>query len=245
MAFLLIPPLVRADRGKVGLEEYERSVYQQTGFNKQSFDDISLDDTINGLMIRTVGCFTNVCPKEESEGAIHQAGKMIAALYIPPASGIVYLADIIENFTLTKPVYARNQGLGFQALQPLLPLWKASRNLAYLLFTLVFVALGFAVMFRVKISPQATMTIQAAVPRILIALILVTFSYAIVGFIIDLTYILFFVIVGAFEQFKGIEPHEATRIRSDFLTAGFFDTIKFVFGKGIGAVGDIIRSVGP
>jgi len=44
-------------------------------------------------------------------------------------------------------------------------------------------------MFKVKISPQAVISIQSALPKIIITLILVTFSYAIAGFLIDIMYV--------------------------------------------------------
>src|SRR3989344_5952171 len=45
------------------------------------------------------------------------------------------------------------------------------------------------IMFRRKISSQAVATVQDSLPRIIIALILVTFSYAIAGLMLDLMYV--------------------------------------------------------
>jgi len=44
-------------------------------------------------------------------------------------------------------------------------------------------------MFRVKISPQTIITVQSALPKIIIALILISFSYAIAGLAIDIMYV--------------------------------------------------------
>lgn len=52
-------------------------------------------------------------------------------------------------------------------------------------------------MFRVKISPQTVITIQNLLPKIIFALILITFSYAIAGFLMDLMYVAFAVIYRA------------------------------------------------
>ncbi|HRS23251.1 MAG TPA: hypothetical protein P5562_03795, partial [Candidatus Woesebacteria bacterium] len=49
--------------------------------------------------------------------------------------------------------------------------------------------IGFAIMFRAKINPQTVVTIQSAIPKAVVALILVTFSYAIAGLMIDLMYV--------------------------------------------------------
>jgi hypothetical protein len=49
--------------------------------------------------------------------------------------------------------------------------------------------MGLLIMLRIKISPQAVITVQNAIPRIITTLILVTFSYAIAGLLIDLMYL--------------------------------------------------------
>jgi hypothetical protein len=56
-------------------------------------------------------------------------------------------------------------------------------------FVLVFIIIGFMIMFRARISPQAVATVQDSIPRIVVALVLVTFSYAIAGFMIDLMFV--------------------------------------------------------
>ncbi|MDD3679248.1 MAG: hypothetical protein PHX72_00075 [Candidatus Shapirobacteria bacterium] len=121
-------------------------------------------------------------------GAIQATGNLIAALYShPPASSIEYFADLGRSLDIIKPTYA--QGIGFNGLRPILSLWKNFRNIAYFFFILVFIILGFAIMFRLKINPQMVVTIQAAIPKVITALILVTFSYAIAGLLIDLMYL--------------------------------------------------------
>lgn len=120
-------------------------------------------------------------------GLIGFTNKSIAALYMPPFSGIEYLASIKDNF-LGKPAYA--QGIGFKGLQPIQSIWKGFRNTTYVIFSLVFIIMGVMIMLRVKISQQAVATIQNTIPKIITSLILVTFSYAIVGLLIDLSYVI-------------------------------------------------------
>lgn len=117
-------------------------------------------------------------------GALGTTTNLIASLYSPPASGIEYLADLWHGKFLGKPAYA--QGIGFKGLQPILPLWRGFRNAVYLLSSIVFVIIGIMIILRVKISPQAVVTIQNAIPQLITTLILVTFSYAIAGLLIDL-----------------------------------------------------------
>jgi len=138
-------------------------------------------------------------------GAIGTTTNLIAALYTPPASGIEYLAQVKDNF-LGKPAYA--QGAGFSGLQPLLPLWKGFRNIIYSLSAIIFVILGILVMFRVKTGPQTVITIQTAIPKIITTLILVTFSYAIAGLLIDLMQLLQSLFLSLLFQSQGKDLNE-------------------------------------
>ena len=64
--------------------------------------------------------------------------------------------------------------------------WKQMRNLAYLFFVLILIAMGFMVMLRYQVSPRVTVTVTSALPRIALGLILITFSYPIVSVAVDL-----------------------------------------------------------
>ena len=68
--------------------------------------------------------------------------------------------------------------------------------------------MGFAIMFRVKINAQTVISIQTLLPKIIALLLLITFSYAIVGLMIDLMYLVFYIIINSFTFFdiirKGI-----------------------------------------
>lgn len=127
-------------------------------------------------------------------GATSFLAGLVGNLYTnPPASSIEYLADLGSTLGLVKPAYA--QGIGFNAFSPLLPLWKTFRNITYLGFIIVFVIVGFMVMFRKKIDPRTVVTIQEALPTIVLTLIVVTFSYALIGLLIDMVQFLNYLIV--------------------------------------------------
>lgn len=120
----------------------------------------------------------------------------IAMIYdAQPASTYLAFRDFGESLGfLPKQAYAQaDTGIGFSGLRPLLPIWKAFRNLAYLFLSLIMIAIGFMIMFRKKIDAQTVVTVQNAIPNIVIALLLITFSYAIVGVLIDIMYIIMFV----------------------------------------------------
>lgn len=135
-------------------------------------------------------------------GILGQLGKTIGFAYqSPPVSLGSYLADArrnIEKRSLVKPAYAQGAGYGFNNLLPILPIWKAFRNVAYFVFILVFVLYGFMIMFRMKINPQNTASFQAAIPKIVVTLLIITFAYAIAGFLIDLMYVIFNLILSVF-----------------------------------------------
>lgn len=103
----------------------------------------------------------------------------------PTVSSKEYLADLGRNLGITPVSKAYAQGIGFNAFLPALDLWKVFRNVAYLAFIAIFIVVGLMVMFRQKIDPRTVVTIQEALPKIIVSLVLITFSYAIAGFIVD------------------------------------------------------------
>lgn len=161
-------------------------------WNANMFDTtaINICDALTGQCPTTTNITENI-----SQNGIYIPGGMlgttnnlIAQTYTPPASGVQYLAQLKDNLLGVKPAYA--QGVGFVGLEPLLPIWRGFRNVVYLLSTVFFVVLGIMVMFRLKINPQTVLTVQNAVPQVITTLLLVTFSYAIAGLLIDLTYLI-------------------------------------------------------
>lgn len=111
-----------------------------------------------------------------------------------PFSGISYVKEKVHKFSLVPEAQAQTPGFGFKALEPVQDMWRASRDVSFGLFVLVTIVFAFMIMFRVKISPQVVISVQSAIPKIFIALILTTFSYAIAGFLVDLMY----VVIGIF-----------------------------------------------
>lgn len=114
-------------------------------------------------------------------------------------SGVGYVRDVANKLKPISSVKAADNSFGYNKLAVVANLWSISRNAAYFFFVLVIIITSFMVMFKVKISPQAVVTLQQAIPKIVITIILVTFSYAIAGFLVDLVY----VVIGIFAQFFG------------------------------------------
>jgi hypothetical protein len=122
----------------------------------------------------------------------------MADMYTPQATIGRYVADLMNSagLNIAQPAYA--QGLGFASLDPILDTWKVFRNVAYLFYVILFLVIGFMIMFRQKISSQAVVTAQQALPNIIVSLIAVTFSYAIAGLLIDMMYVIMYLILGLF-----------------------------------------------
>lgn len=145
---------------------------------------------VAGLGICDSSCNNPLCPKSLSfqNSALTGLSNVAIAMYqVPPAETSMYLADVGQTLGFAPKAHA--QGVGFSGLAPLLNLWKAFRNIAYALLAAIMIVVGFMVMFRKKIDPKTVVTVQNAIPRIVVALLLVTFSYAIVGVMIDLMYL--------------------------------------------------------
>lgn len=129
----------------------------------------------------------------------------------PPASSIDYVAYELNNLKVPgspQTAYAAgSSGYGFKSLNFILPFWTVARNLAYIVFAIVFIVVGMMIMFRIKIDPKTAASIQNALPKMIFALILVTFSYAIAGFLIDIMYVLMALVFSIFAHlpnYKGV-----------------------------------------
>lgn len=118
-----------------------------------------------------------------------------------PVSGVFYIKNRLSELNIIPEVQAQESGFGLTALgDPVLKLWRASRNIAYTFFVIIIVVLAFMIMFRVKINPQTVISLQSALPKIALALIFVTFSYAIAGLMVDFVYVIIGLISTIFIQ---------------------------------------------
>jgi len=143
-----------------------------------------------------------------------------------------YIAYLSNNFGFVHKTYAAGgtASTGYQSLSPLLGIWVVMRNIAYLLIVLIFIFIGFAVMLRVKIDPRTVMTIENQIPKIIIGLILITFSFAIAGLLIDLMYILMYVFYNIYASIPNINKELLTP--QIIQNSSTFDVINYMFPPG-------------
>lgn len=223
-------------------EDYVNSTDRVTEFFEGSECEIANIDCftknyqssqILGYTALTTGRSSTGTTTTTADGAIQGVSKVIAWTFQPQASGAYYVADALQNMGVVSPTYA--QGFGYYSLSPYLKLWRVFRNIAYIFFTVVIIVIGFMILLRQKAGGQAAVTAQQALPRIIVALILVTFSYAIAGFCIDLMYWLMY----AFSSFLNFSTGSVTTANQ--LVNGNFGNVLQIVMLGNGA--SILESV--
>lgn len=159
-------------------------------------------------------------------GAIGAVTTMISGLYVVPIRVGDYVAYLSNNFGVAKQTYA--QGTGFYALAPMLSLWTALRNVSYLLFVIIFLVVGFAIMLRLNIDARTVMTIQNQIPKLIIGILLITFSYAIAGLLVDTMWVANYVVVDSIAPYTGPGFGAATTLTQTTQIAPNF--VNYIFG---------------
>lgn len=173
-------------------------------------------------------------------GALGAATSLIGALYMnPPVRTADYLASVGQGLGLVKEAHAQGVfGSGQAVLNPVLALWQVSRNIAYLAMIIIFVIIGLMVMFRQRINPQTVITAQAALPGLVIGLVLITFSYFFAALLTDVAF-LGTNIVGAY--FSAAQPGSSPKLAQNI--SG--DSVGTIFSKYVGMItsGDISKVI--
>lgn len=159
----------------------------------------------------------------------------------PPASGVMWAMNGLQNAGFIPKTYAAT-GIGFAAISPLANLWKVFRDISYSILVLVMVIIGFMIMFRMKLNPQTVISMENALPRIVIALLLITFSFPIAGFLIDLMYVMIALSISVLSSHGNF--FNATEFQNRYLDAGFGEIWMSLFpqksGQWFGGVGSLL-----
>lgn len=144
---------------------------------------------------------------------------------------------------------------GYQSLidSGVAPLWNQMRNIAYIAFVIIMIVIGFMIMFRSKLGGQTLVSIGNTIPSVIISLILVTFSFAIAGVIMDMGGVITSLLYSIFQQksvsignfgalfgilFKGMGEQYNAVVTEDFSNAlsGFSSNIFGGYLKLLGAI---------
>lgn len=123
-------------------------------------------------------------------GFLGMGSSALALLYIEkPLDQMSFFTYLGRNLGVVKEANAQVGGSGNQVLSPIFALWTVSRNFSYIIMILIFIGVGLMVMFRQKLNPQTVVSVQMALPGLVIGLILITFSYFLAALITDTAYV--------------------------------------------------------
>lgn len=137
----------------------------------------------------------------QQKSALGFIGLGISSVSSPPLSSREALADMGSALGFAKPAYAQNvQGSGANIIAPVKTLWQIIRNMSYMFYILLFLVVGLMLMFRQKMNPQTVISVQAALPGLIIGLVLITFSYLIAALLVDLAFLFIPMVAIIFEQ---------------------------------------------
>lgn len=147
-----------------------------------------ISENVQGT-VNTIPVLSSV---NSSDGVLGITTKGLSLLYTsPPIRSIDYLGSVWDRLDLfnIKEAHAQVGGSGNAVLYPVLTLWQVSRNIAYIVMIIIFVVIGVMVMMRNRINPQTVVTVQAALPGLVIGLILITFSYFLASLLTDIAFV--------------------------------------------------------
>ncbi len=159
-------------------------------------------------------------------GALGIMTNMIVATYSPPIQSGEYYRYMASNFGLAKHAYAASYceangagyNTGFCSLSPLFVLWDRFKNLVYLIFIILFVLIGLAIMLRVKVDQKATMSIENQIPKIIIALLLISFTMPIAGLLIDGMWVLTYVTINMVNPTSTTQAYNSASLQANFFS---------------------------
>lgn len=134
----------------------------------------------------------------------------------------------VNNDSRTAP---ENKG-GFAGLKPFAGIWLKFTQIVFLFYVAIFMLVGFGIMLRLPIDSRAVMSIQNQLPKIIISIILILFSFAIVGFLIDFMYLIIFLLFGLVNSVGGGSV-------VDMNPAQLQGTNPFGLVNGLGGIGGI------
>lgn len=166
----------------------------------------------------------------------------------PPASGVYWAANSLSQAGFIPKIYAA-EGIGFSSIKGFASIWSLFRNLTFLILVIVIIALGFMIMFRMKLNPQTVISIENSLPRIVITLLLITFSFAIAGFLIDLMYVIIGISISTLTKVNpplgDLNPGNMQNLQNKYFGAGVGDLWPYGADINIFSAGNALFNVMP
>lgn len=223
---------INGDRSKLNSQNSQISPLDQNRMAiNQIINDKKLNSTKEGKLIiafdkslfcRIVGeaCATNSENNYQNSMTGMFARVIKAPIANPPASGIAWVSNGLEQAGFVPKSFAA-EGVGMSAIQAYSDIWKLFRDISYMLLVVFLIVIGFMVMFRTKLNPQTVISVENALPKIVITLILITFSFAIAGFLIDLMYIITSIMISVLS--KNDTYYVSTTFKNQYFLSSWFD----------------------
>lgn len=213
----------------------------------QTINDKKLNSTKEGklsiLLYRSLNCslIGEACTDNPQDGDVNVHNSFtgfVSKIFTfqfsnPPASGIYWVADSLQKTGLIPNTYAA-EGIGFAGIKTFLPIWKVFRDISLLLIVVFLIISGFMIMFRTKINAQTVISLENSLPRIVVTLIFIVFSFAIAGFLIDLMYIVTIIIVSQFSTLNigdFFNVQNKTELINKFVNPGLWELFPRVDSK--------------
>lgn len=225
------------ERQVSGTEYYRQQIYQSIDEAKADPDPVkkiaAAAYQFSVCMFIGEGCSKNAKnePPAFNKSIMGFVSNMVAVPFAnPPASGAYYVYDSFKNAGFIPRAYAA-EGVGFASLKPFSEIWKVFRNVTYLILVVILISIGFMIMFRMKLNPQTVISIENSLPKIVISLILITFSFAIAGFLIDMMYILIALSISVLSGNGSTQFFSAAQFQNKYLTANFTVLEQSLFPK--------------
>lgn len=190
--------------------------------------------TIFEKAVKLINPLTSIDSPNTASGV----GTMLTTIGQSPISGINYTKNIISKFSPVKEAQA--QGFGYNhAAKVSQKLWGITRNISFSFIILAVIVMAFMIMFRVKISPQAVISVQSALPKIIATIVLITFSYAIAGFAIDLMYVVIGLVAGILTS-NGLSGHPFNEMFNALNTGSALGAFGLMYGYWLGFIWNVL-----
>lgn len=246
----LVTPLPedKIDNGKV----YEDTGVISDTINENTTNANNVEKSASkSILGHSMSLFQSACPtcfKNSDElpdglktGLVEMVDKGVVAMFDnqPRVNVVAHLAEEwVPGYKETNSVYAS----GYDDLKTagVTDLWSKTRNIAYAGYVIIMIVIGFMIMFRNKIGGQVMVTLGNSLPKIVFSLILVTFSFFIIGFIIDIGGMLRNVISGIY--YPG-SPDSAITIHNPFILFSDFVTKRLTATGALGLGGIVLMFI--
>lgn len=98
----------------------------------------------------------------------------------PPVNLAYYTKHNLQKIpVVNNTAFAQTSIYDSFGLRMFMSIWEVSRRIAYAMLSIIMIVIGIMISTGRKINPQTVVTAQTALPRIVISLVLITFSYPI------------------------------------------------------------------